>query len=370
MVRKQVQSNASEGMPAKLRLRTKGPYRVIEKASEDSYLLQKIPGTSTMLKTKGSKPIKEAAFRIHKVPSTIVLHKRVDTPDTRLASMRQMLSHSPLEQQLGLVDFGRYATTPKDIQNAFVPIKEIWNEGAEPSADSSDEDEEPNDTPAPEEIDAMQRITPHPINQRETRTQPHTSNQREQTKDTPRQVLTKETLPMPLMLQAMYERTIQSSDKLYIIAHKDDDSGWKAWYVAHVDMEETNEKLEKPKGQYHCKWYIPKVERRTIIERPFWPLIKEFKDESTYSKTVYVRPTKVKQFLDRNPHKHAWYQKEVNLAEDGVTGPFNFNNDFTIPQTVWKEVQQAAPSMKLNVNNIHIKNTPRTSKRKRKRTNK
>ncbi|CAJ1958031.1 unnamed protein product [Cylindrotheca closterium] len=49
MVRKQVQSNASAGIPAKLVLRTKGPYRVIEKASEDLYRLQKIPGTSTML---------------------------------------------------------------------------------------------------------------------------------------------------------------------------------------------------------------------------------------------------------------------------------------------------------------------------------
>mmetsp|Transcript_42019 Transcript_42019/g.101254 ORF Transcript_42019/g.101254 Transcript_42019/m.101254 type:complete len:230 (-) Transcript_42019:28-717(-) len=37
MVQKQVQSNASEGIPAKLVLKAKGPYRVIEKASEDSY---------------------------------------------------------------------------------------------------------------------------------------------------------------------------------------------------------------------------------------------------------------------------------------------------------------------------------------------
>mmetsp|Transcript_42013 Transcript_42013/g.101240 ORF Transcript_42013/g.101240 Transcript_42013/m.101240 type:complete len:234 (-) Transcript_42013:185-886(-) len=101
MVQKQVQSNASEGIPAKLVLKAKGPYRVIEKASEDSYYLQKIPGTSTMLRTKGSKPTKESAFRMHKIPSTIVIHKRVDTPDTRLASMRQMLSHSPQFKNYG-----------------------------------------------------------------------------------------------------------------------------------------------------------------------------------------------------------------------------------------------------------------------------
>ena len=54
MVRKQVQSNASAGIPAKLVLRTtKGPYRIIEQTSEDSYQLQKILGTtSTTLKKK------------------------------------------------------------------------------------------------------------------------------------------------------------------------------------------------------------------------------------------------------------------------------------------------------------------------------
>ena len=46
--RKQVQSNAPEGLPAKLVLRTKGPYGVLEKVLIDSYHLQKIPGTTTM----------------------------------------------------------------------------------------------------------------------------------------------------------------------------------------------------------------------------------------------------------------------------------------------------------------------------------
>ena len=48
IVWKQVQSNAPEGIPAKLVLRTKRPYRVLEKVLIDSYQLQKIPGTTTM----------------------------------------------------------------------------------------------------------------------------------------------------------------------------------------------------------------------------------------------------------------------------------------------------------------------------------
>src|SRR6056300_515086 len=74
MVRKQVQSKAIEGIPAKLVLKTKGPYRVLNKQSEDSYLLQKIPGTQTMTRTRGSVPIKEQAFRMTKIPSTLIIH--------------------------------------------------------------------------------------------------------------------------------------------------------------------------------------------------------------------------------------------------------------------------------------------------------
>jgi hypothetical protein len=43
IVQKQVLSNASKGISAKLLFKTKGPYRVIDKASPNSYHLQKLP---------------------------------------------------------------------------------------------------------------------------------------------------------------------------------------------------------------------------------------------------------------------------------------------------------------------------------------
>eukprot|EP00957_Ditylum_brightwellii_P030643 2322099-Ditylum_brightwellii.AAC.1 len=43
LVRKQVQSNATEGVSAKLLLRAKGPYRVLRPAGDSSYWLQKLP---------------------------------------------------------------------------------------------------------------------------------------------------------------------------------------------------------------------------------------------------------------------------------------------------------------------------------------
>ena len=363
-VRKQVQSNASEGIPAKLVLRNKGPYRVIEKVSEESYQLQKIPGTSTMLKKKGSKLIKESAFRMHKVPSTIVLHKRVDTPDTRLAGSRQILSHNPLEQQLGLVDFGKYATTPAHMENAFEKIQDIWEEEVETNVDSSDEEEEEEITP--QILEAMRLMELHPINPRQTTTEAQEQSEA-------KLVATRETLPMPLRLKALYHQIAQSEDKLFIIAHQDNEGPTRNWYVTQVDMEETKDKLAKGKGQYHCKWYIPKPtasKMKHLTEYPFWPLIKEFKDETTYGATIPIRPSKVDKVLNTPPYKYAWYQKEVNLAEDGITGPFEFDKDYTIPTQIWNEVIMTAPTMKVNVTNITQKKAPgkaapNTHKRKR-----
>jgi hypothetical protein len=68
--------------PAKLTLRMKGPYRVIEKAGKNSYHIQTIPAIQSRTKRPG-KLRREAATRLKDLPSTIVIHKRVDTTDTR-----------------------------------------------------------------------------------------------------------------------------------------------------------------------------------------------------------------------------------------------------------------------------------------------
>jgi hypothetical protein len=367
MVRKQVQSNASEGIPAKLLLRTKGPYRVLEKVTHDSYQLQKIPGTTTMIKKKGSTPIKESAFRMHKIPSTIVIHKRVDTSDTRLAGTRQILSHSPLEQQLGLVDFGRYATTASDTENAFERIRDMWEDEDEPEVDSSDDEEEVEAAPTTAVQEAARLIQPHPINQATTPTQAPTAKNSNETNNATKEVLTTETVPEAIFIRAVYEINLQSKDRLYIIAHQEDASETKTWYVVQLDMDETNEKLAKTKGQYHCKWYIPNPSsRREISNTAFWPLIKEYTDEETYGKTIIARPDKATNMLKRQPHRYAWYQKEVNIIEDAVSGPFDFEKGFTVPDKTWNEVRERASQHKINVANITEKPAPYETARKRK----
>jgi hypothetical protein len=124
VVRKQVKSK--EGQPAKLTLRTKGPYQVIEKVCKNSYHIQKIPAIQSRTKQPG-KLHKEAAMRLTKLPLTIVIHKRVDTADTRFMEQAAKLVHNPLEKSLGIFDFGKYAT-------------------ADPTKEDSTEDEDEGET--------------------------------------------------------------------------------------------------------------------------------------------------------------------------------------------------------------------------------
>jgi hypothetical protein len=55
IIRKQVTSSAEEGKPAKLTLRSKGPYRVLEEAGDNSYFIQKIPVMQSLTKRPGKR---------------------------------------------------------------------------------------------------------------------------------------------------------------------------------------------------------------------------------------------------------------------------------------------------------------------------
>jgi hypothetical protein len=79
---------------------------------------------------------------MEKLPLTIVIHKRVDTLDSRLAQMEGELANNPLEKNLGLFDFGKYTTAPEDAAFAFVKINEMWNEPIQARMDSEEEKSE------------------------------------------------------------------------------------------------------------------------------------------------------------------------------------------------------------------------------------
>ena len=354
MVRKQVQSKALEGIPAKLVLKTRGPYRVINKQSKDSYLLQKIPGTATMTRRKGSVPIKEQAFRMTKIPTTLTIHKRIDTPDTRLANMRNILAHSPLEQQLGLVDFGKYAQAATSLPHAFDKIADLWEDEEPPTEDSADENEAEDDTPTPPEIiEAMKLAEPRPINEDPTKkVRFDITDEDETTKEKPSGIITREILPEKLHHQQLYEKITKSKDKLFAVAIQEEQPQTKALYIVRVDLEETDKTEAINEGTYHCKWLVPSLQDKPLHNNKFWPWIKELTTEDTFGATQLVRPGKVHNFLKRKIKTHAWYQKKINLAETSITGPFDFDPSYRISNRIWKTIKSTGAQHQIDTSKI------------------
>ena len=118
VVRRQVQSDASTGRPAKLRVRARGPYRVLGKAGDDSYWIQRVPILQELNRRVGKKQ-KQAAWRLERIPSSVVVHKRLDSTDYRWVERTKSLQDNPLEHNLGFFDFGKYHKAAEGAKHAF-----------------------------------------------------------------------------------------------------------------------------------------------------------------------------------------------------------------------------------------------------------
>ena len=144
IVRKQVKSRTSDGISAKLLFRAKGPYRVVGPAHQGSYRLLRLPFAEGL--GRPGRIVKEAAFRMERLPSTLILHKCADGADTRLASLRSPLVANPLEKWLGSVTNGTYTKSNPAANWAFDRLADLWAENLDPGGDS---DDDANDGPPP-----------------------------------------------------------------------------------------------------------------------------------------------------------------------------------------------------------------------------
>jgi hypothetical protein len=59
--------------------------------------------------------------------------------------------------------------------------------------------------------------------------------------------------------------------------------------------------------------------------------------------------------LAKKPLKYAWYQREINLAELKLHGPFDFDVNFTIESKEWDALKTAAdkPDNHVDVTDIN-----------------
>ena len=86
---------------------------------------------------------KQAAWRLERIPSSIVVHKRVDSLDTRWMERFLALKDNPLEHNLGFFDFGKYHKAADGEKHAFEKVGELM--GFEVDSDDEDSEDENDD---------------------------------------------------------------------------------------------------------------------------------------------------------------------------------------------------------------------------------
>ena len=137
VIRRQVNSVAAQGRPEKLQIKAKGIYRVLQRCSPDGddYTVQKIPAVERPGSTPGAIQ-KESAARMTKIPSTVVVNRRLDSADQRWVGERITLHDNPLDDKLGLYDFGKFVKAQgPDAEYAFDRVEDMYEINLDPDDD-------------------------------------------------------------------------------------------------------------------------------------------------------------------------------------------------------------------------------------------
>ena len=344
VVRRQVQSEAAQGKPAKLMMRAKGPYRVLEQAGKGSYWIQRIPSLQTMTTRPGVRQ-KQASWRLERLPSTIVIHKRLNSSDTRWMERITPLRDNPLEQNLGLFDFGKYCKAPNNAPYAFDKMENLLDI----QLDSGSEDEDD------EEEDHKPMIYEDPEHQK--------GDQEDRTPPTKKRKVTFKSVKIinpqttRTKLEKLAESIKASDNKLFVITIDTPGYKEKSWHIVQVEEEDLEWRKKRASGRYHVLFYVRRLtdsRNKKVKDCQYWPEIHEFKrDGVTMGPMVPTRPAKVAELLRKKAHRYMWYQDTIDLSECAVVGPFNFINDHHIPEEVWKELTEKAQQYNIYIGDIN-----------------
>jgi hypothetical protein len=358
IVRKQRKSNARDGQPEKLALKAKGPYRVLEEAGQGSYWVQKLPVLQGINRRKGKRR-REAAFRLERIPSSVVIHKRLDSADTRFAQLENELIRNPLEQNLGFFDFGRFHKAAANADHAFVRVNEMWDEEVETDSSDSSEEEETTETNTNE----PETKTTLPETEQPKEPEPRRSKRR-------KTVITSSPKTERQLKQELWETIKKSKDKLFFIARRKAGQELGEWFTVQVDEEETNDTKARKYGEYHVRYYIKNYtesKKRLTRNCQFWPLLHELEPTGWLGPMIQVRPNKVEEWLETKAEKYIWYQDTINLATDMIYGPFDFDKEkmHHIPETAWKELLDKAEEYQIDATDVNEVKQLHDQKRKK-----
>ena len=386
IVQKQVQTKTVDEtvFPAKQQIaKYKGPYKVIEKLGNKSYRVQKLP--TLQGQGRPGKLLKFSATNMTKIPSTLIVHKRLDTQDTRLAALEKPLVTNPLEQALGFHSFGKYVQVPDQNKFAFDKVESLWHQELQSDSDSTIDDESseasnasqsedegdvmPEDTVVTQEDSQLNQKNQQNVSQESLPPQkrpPDPNFVPPQAKKAKPTCLVKG-IEQKLSLQQFYEAVKASKDKMFIIVS---DQGNDPFYVVRVNWDKTSQKSATGNGTYHVEWYIRHVDdcrKLPLRQCRFWPLVQS-PNEFDYLDVIHpVKPTKLDTTLEKLKD-HGWvlYQLKINLFKQRLVGPIDFEarsgKTHYIPDKVWTELQAQASQINLDVSCINKKRPLRSTR--------
>ena len=124
----------------------------------------------------------------------------------------------------------------------------------------------------------------------------------------------------------------------------------------------TDQQTAKTNGFYRVKWYTRhQIDSMTIpVKRcRYWPRIHSRKSDGSLGKFQFLRPQKVGQVLKNQPHLYGWYQQYLNLHEETIHGPSNFDsrhNDmaYTISEHEWSKFRQLALAHQVDTEHLDL----------------
>ena len=349
IVQVQQQSDQEKG-PAKLRIKARGPYRVLEKLSENTYWIQRLPFSQD---ASGGpyKPYKESAARMTLLPSTLVIHMHVDGPDSRFATADNPYSVAPLQHVLGAPMFGAFKKANNSAKYAFDNIKSLWDETILPANEEDEvsvtEDEAiqlPETPTTPKQpIKAPKQVTfdedtdfqdkPRPTRKRrrepdgESTIAPEWQQLVEQGKTaSPRLTAPKK------KLSNWVKDLKKSADKLLFIEYQFKGTATPKWYLVIADVHEGHDyDAINETGELDVTFLIRHVKDSASLTQRccrYWPQVNEYnKKTGTYGKIVPMRPDRAKKHINAANGKLILYQDRIQVPRDVLHGPFDFSRD-------------------------------------------
>ena len=143
------------------------------------------------------------------------------------------------------------------------------------------------------------------------------------------------------------------------------------WKLGQVVTKESNPHAMKTYGQYRMRWFIPNstdTETLPTIDCQFWAEFRLLRaDLSLGRRQAIIKPSKAEGRL-RDSTTMVWPQDDVNLAEDRIVGPFNFEKRRTpgsgrtkagsytnlIPEEAWNKLERLAGSSCVDASQIRL----------------